>query len=192
LALALAAGAFAAFGLVEDFAYGRLGYARRRAGSTRTYMSARTLAPAIGMAGAVVLACVIGEGFAFLRFPPQPLTWRLERGGQPWPLFEIGPLTADLAVTGLVALAVAALTVLAGVIARTGRRLATLLAPPAFLVIGSVLGRGPLTLLSPTGRMSSENLPELVTDLIYWLALGGLALAAALVLARPTPGRTDA
>lgn len=112
--------------------------------------------------------------------------------GQPWPLFEIGPVTADVAVAGLLALFVAALTVLAGVIARAGRQLATLLVPAAFLVIAGVVARGPLEVLSPAGRVSPESPGELVADAIYWLVLGAVALVAAVALARPTPGRTDA
>lgn len=192
VALALAAGTFAAFGLVEDFAFGRLAYARQRAGSARPYATARTLAPAIGLATAVVVACVLAEGFAFLRFPPQPLGWRPELGAEPWPPLEIGPLTADVAFAGLLALVTAVLGVLAGLIARAGRQLGTLLLPVAFVVIAPVLLRGPLALLNPVEHAFPSDPPELAAGATYWLVLGVLALVLAVTLARPTPGRTDA
>ncbi|MGQ0574294.1 MAG: hypothetical protein ACT4RN_08825 [Pseudonocardia sp.] len=190
--LALAAGVFAAFGLVEDYSYGRRPYAHVRAGTSRRYLLARVLAPAIALATAVLVGCTCAMGFAFLLLPPGPTA--LKPGfGQPWPLLDAGPLIADLALTGLVVLHTAALTVLASVIARSGRQLATLLLPPAFLVITGVLARGPLEVLGPGGRVSADTPGELVANLTYWAVLGGLALAASLVLARrPTPGRPDA
>lgn len=191
--LALAAGLFAAFGLVADVGHGRLAYAMVRTAAPRTYLLARVLAPAVGTAFAVTAGCAFAWAYALLRYPLVPMPTPEPNDIVPLPtLFETAPLAADLAFVALLALVTAALTVFAAVVACSGRQLAALLLPPAFLVVGSVLARGPLEGLDPLERGLPVGVGATVASVIYWLILAGVALFAALAFARPTPGRTDA
>lgn len=189
-AMALVAGLFAAFGLVEDLSYHRGPYAWMRTGSPVAYAVMRTVGPAIGAAAAVVAAGAVGVGFAFLRYPavamPVPDPVALTPSGA---LFEAAPLVADAAWIAFAAFVTAALTLVAGVAARLRRQLVTLLVPPAFVVGGGIVARGPLVGLAPASHAGPTGGTGLALALAYWTALGAVSLAA---VVRGARGRADA
>jgi hypothetical protein len=193
-ALALTAGLFAAFGLVEDLAHGRGPYAWVRTRSAAAHAVLRAVGPALGAAVAVALAGLVAVGWAIVRFPNAALrdTWPGASPVDPVPwLFTHAPALSDLAWIGFACLITASLTLLAATAARMRRQLVTVLTPIALVIVAPPVLPSPLRLLNPSDQSSPSDHFGLALSLLYWLAIGGGALALVVARARTGTERTE-
>jgi len=188
LVWALVAGAFAAFGYVEDRVLGRTPYVVVRGVPAHAHAVARVLSSALVPAVITAAAGLVAVGAACALLPWQPFG----AGGAGFPpaleLFERAPLLNDLLWCLLSAAQVAGLGCLAGLVgAVVANRLVVTIAPVVLVVLADLAQPAFLRGLNPVDGLVSATGADRVpwpVNVLFWLLVAAASAALAQSAAR--------